>query len=71
MDDEGMQISAVDQILSEIEKALFEMRSLAQFAARDDLPDWRRSKVQTRIDELKREIDGIAEMLIPPDVPIQ
>jgi len=71
MYDEQVNISAVDQILSEIEKTLYEMRSLALYAAQNDLSDAQREKVQTRIDELKKEIDGIAEMLIPPDTPIQ
>jgi len=71
MNAEDTKISAVDQILSEIEKALYEMRSLALYAAQNDLAGWQREKVQARIDELKREIDGIAAMLIPPDLPLQ
>ena len=65
------RISAVDQILSEIEKTLHEMRNLALYAAQNDLSARQRDKVQSRIDELKREIDGIAAMLIPPDTPLQ
>ena len=69
--DDRVGISAVDQILSEIEKTLYEMRSLALYAARNDLTVERRMRVQARIDELKKEIDGIAAMLIPPETPIQ
>ena len=68
---ENIDNNAVDQILAEIEKTLQEMRSLAVYAARNDLSSDQRSRVQSRIDELKREIDGIAAMLIPPDTPIQ
>ena len=63
--------SALDQILGEIEKALYEMRALAKYAAQEDLAQWQRARVQARIDELKREIDGIAAMLVPPDLPLQ
>ena len=69
--DDGKHVNAVDQILAEIEKTLHEMRNLALYAAQNDLSAERRVKVQRRIDELKREIDGIAAMLIPPDTPIQ
>ena len=69
--DDNTRMNAVDQILAEIEKTLYEMRSLAIYAAENDLPMERREKVQARIDELKREIDGIAAMLIPPDAPMQ
>ena len=68
---ENLDNSAIDQILAEIEKTLLEMRSLAVFASREDLSKEQRGRVQTRIDELKKEIDGIAAMLIPPDVPLQ
>ena len=66
-----MNIEAVDQILAEIEKALHEMRSLALYTIQNDLAGDQREKVQARINELKKEIDGIAVMLIPPDIPIQ
>ena len=68
---ENIDINAVDQILAEIEKTLKEMRGLAVYAARNDLSGEQRNRVQSRIDELKREIDGIAAMLIPPDAPVQ
>ena len=68
---ENINNDAIDQILAEIEKTLLEMRSLAVFASRNDLSILQRKRVQGRIDELKREIDGIAAMLIPPDTPIQ
>ena len=68
---DNMDNEAVDQILAEIEKTLLEMRSLAVYATRNDLSNDQRNRVQRRIDELKKEIDGIAAMLIPPDIPIQ
>ena len=71
MAEDGISSGAVDQILGEIEKTLYEMRALAKYAAQDNLTQWQRARVQGRIDELKREIDGIAAMLIPPDVPLQ
>ena len=69
--DRGIDVEAADQILAEIEKTLNEMRSLALYTAQNDLTGKQRAKVQERIDELKREIDGIASMLIPPDTPLQ
>ena len=69
--DRGINTEAADQILAEIEKTLHEMRSLALYTVQNDLTGEQRAKVQERIDELKREIDGIAEMLIPPDIPVQ
>jgi flagellin-like hook-associated protein FlgL len=69
--DGSMNTEAVDQILAEIEKTLYEMRNLAIYAARNDITNIQRDKVQARIDELKKEIDGIAAMLMPPDAPIQ
>ena len=69
--DEQMSSGAIDQILGEIEKTLFEMRALAMYAAQDDVAQWQRAKAQARIDELKKEIDGIAAMLLPPDLPMQ
>ena len=69
--DDKVTVNAVDQILAEIEKTLYEMRSLALYAAQNDLSAERRARVQTRIDELKKEIDGIAAMLIPPETPLQ
>ena len=68
---DNARINAVDQILAEIEKTLYEMRSLALYAAQNNLSVERRVRVQARIDELKKEIDGIAAMLIPPDTPLQ
>ena len=68
---EGMKNEAADQILAEIEKTLYKMRSLAIYAAQNDLSNDQREWVQSRIDELKKEIDGIAAMLVPPDIPIQ
>lgn len=66
-----MSSGAVDQILGEIEKTLYEMRALAMYAAQEDITKWQRAKTQTRIDELKKEIDGIAAMLLPPGLPLQ
>jgi len=71
LSDNNLNNEAVDQILSEIEKTLYEMRSLALYTVQNDLPKAQRAKVQERINELKREIDGIAAMLMPPDSPIQ
>ena len=62
---------AVDQILAEIEKNLHEMRALALFVSNGELSGRQREKAQARIDELKKDIDGIAQMLIPPEIPIQ
>ena len=69
--DKGIDVEAADQILAEIEKTLQEMRSLALYTVQNELTGEQRAKVQDRIDELKKEIDGIASMLIPPDVPVQ
>ena len=69
--DRGVNTEAADQILAEIEKTLHEMRNLTLYTIQNELTVEQRTKVQERIDELKREIDGIAEMLIPPDVPMQ
>lgn len=69
--DRGIDTQAADQILAEIEKTLHEMRSLALYTVQNELTAEQRAKVQARIDELKKEIDGIASMLIPPDIPIQ
>ncbi|MCL2059547.1 MAG: hypothetical protein FWH01_10925 [Oscillospiraceae bacterium] len=69
--DENMKSEAVDQILAEIEKTLHEMRNLALYATRSDLSTEQRDRVQARIDALKKEIDGIAAMLLPPDIPVQ
>jgi len=68
---DGMDNEAVDQVLAEIEKTLYEMRSLAIYTVQNELSQEQRAKVQERIDELKREIDGIAAMLLPPDAPMQ
>jgi flagellin-like hook-associated protein FlgL len=68
---EGIKDEAADQILAEIEKQLYKMRSLAIYAAQNDLSNEQRAWVQTRIDEIKKEIDGIAAMLIPPGIPVQ
>ena len=68
---DNIEMNAVDQILAEIEKTLYEMRSLALYAAQNDLSAERRVRIQARIDELKKEIDGIAAMLIPPEAPLQ
>ena len=64
-------LDAADQILEEIEKMLHEMRSLAIIAAGSGLTRRQRARIQMRIDELKKEIDGVASMLMPPDLPIQ
>jgi hypothetical protein len=61
----GMAADAALQILDEIEKALLEMRALAQMAADNPLTAPQRKRVQARIDYLKKEIDGIAAMLAP------
>jgi len=68
---DGIDNEAVDQVLAEIEKTLYEMRSLAIYTVQNELTNDQIAKVQERIDELKREIDGIASMLIPPDIPVQ
>lgn len=64
-------LNAADQILAEIEKMLQEMRTLAIIATNSELTRRQRANIQDRIDELKREIDGVAAMLMPPDLPIQ
>jgi len=69
--DRGIDVGAADQILAEIEKTLHEMRSLALYTVQNELTGKQRAKVQERIDELKKDIDGIAAMLIPPDTPLQ
>jgi len=67
----SLESEAADQILELIEKNLHKMRSLAIFAAQNDLSTEQRTLVQSQIDDLKREIDGIAAMLVPPDIPLQ
>ena len=68
---DGMDNEAVDQVLAEIEKTLYEMRSLAIYTVQNELTKEQRAKAQERIDELKKELDGIAAMLLPPDTPLQ
>jgi flagellin-like hook-associated protein FlgL len=69
--DGGIDTQAADQIFAEIEKTLREMKRLATLSVSDGLTEKQRESIQTRINELRKDIDGIAAMLIPPDVPIQ
>lgn len=57
-----------DDILESIETALYQMRGIAEYAAKNELNPLETKKLQAEIDQLKEEIASLEKKLRPSQI---